>query len=288
MLSEPSNDMTRKKIDSHHHFWCIDRGDYGWLTPDMSVLYRDYLPGDFAPLLPDANVVGSILVQAAPTEAETRYLLDLASRTPFVLGVVGWIDFDADDAAERVGHAAAQDRLVGVRPMIQDMQEAEWVLRPGLAPAFEALLKSDLTFDALIRSDQIGIINQLALRYPALRIIVDHCAKPRIAIGEYDTWSENIQRIAKQNNVFCKFSGLTTEAGQDWHPDHLAPYFDRVWESFGPDRLLWGSDWPVCLDTASYASWCRACDSLTTGLTADEQGAFVYNNALRAYNLHIA
>ncbi len=288
MLAGTSDDMTQEMIDSHHHFWCIGRGDYGWLTPDMSVLYRDYLPGDFAPLLTEANVVGTILVQAAPTEAETRYLLDLASSTPFVLGVVGWIDFDADDAAERVEHAAAQDRLVGVRPMLQDMPAAEWILQPRLAPVFEAVSGSGLTFDALIRSDQLAIIDQLAHRYPTLRIIVDHCAKPGIAIGAYDVWSENIQRIAQRNTVFCKFSGLTTEAGPGWHPDHLAPYFDRVWTSFGPDRLLWGSDWPVCLGATTYAAWCRACDALTAGLTADEQTAFVYKNALVAYNLDAA
>ncbi len=277
--------MTPQKIDAHHHFWQISRGDYIWLDSERSALHRDYLPHDLAPLFKCANVAGSILVQAAPTESETRYLLELASQTSHVLGVVGWIDFKVADAPARVAHAAAQDKCVGLRPMLQNMPSADWVLQPQMSPVFEAVCRSGLTLDALIRSDQIAAINRLAARYPDMRIVLNHCAKPRIAAQKFDAWAADIRDIAQNGNVYCKFSGLTSEAGKNWEVDQFKPYFDVVWTSFGADRVLWGSDWPACLPTSTYESWCNACEHLTSGLTADEQAGFYRGNVYRAYSL---
>ncbi|MCY4259634.1 MAG: amidohydrolase family protein [Rhodobacteraceae bacterium] len=278
-------DTDVEKIDAHHHFWRLERGDYGWLTSDMGVLYQDYLPNDLTPCLQENGVVGTLLVQAAPTEAETHYLFGLAMQTDYIRGVVGWIDFQAEDASERVRRVAEHPRCIGLRPMLQDMPDATWILARELAPVFAAMVQANLTFDALIRPHQIGLIHQLAVRYPVLRIVVDHCAKPAIAARQFDEWSDRIGNLAGEANVFCKFSGLTTEAGPGWTVVTLDRYFKRVWNVFGPDRILWGSDWPVCLGTASYAAWITASETLTQDLPVLEQRAFFSTNAHRAYKI---
>ena len=242
-------------IDAHQHFWQLDRGDYGWLTPEVTKLYRDFMPDDLAPHLMRHGIDGTILVQAAPTIAETEFLLEIAARTPFVLGVVGWVDFAVASAADDIARLAEHPKLVGLRPMIQDIPDDDWMLRPDLAPAFDAMVQADLTFDALVLPRHLPQLRQLLSRYPDLRTVIDHGAKPEISRKKFETWANDIAAIANESEVYCKLSGLLTEAGEDWVVSDIAPYVAHLFGHFGSKRLIWGSDWPVLTLASSYAKW---------------------------------
>jgi L-fuconolactonase len=274
-----------RRIDAHQHFWRPARGDYGWLTPDLAPLYRDFLPADLAPLLERAAISGTVLVQAAPTEAETMFMFGLAEAHPFIEGVVGWTDFEAPDAAERIAALAAHPKLVGLRPMIQDLPDDDWMLRPELTPAFDALVVHDLVFDALVFPRHLRNLATLLARHPNLRTVVDHGAKPAIASGEIADWASGIATIARETAAFCKLSGLVTEAGEGWSVERLRPYVDHLLAEFGPTRLIWGSDWPVCTLAAEYEDWLHATDTLLQSCTAAEREAILGGNAIRVYRL---
>ena len=243
------------KIDAHQHFWQVERGDYGWLTPELGVLYRDYGPADLTPLLKRSGVDGTVLVQAAPTLAETEFLIGLAEQNSFIKGVVGWVDFESPNVVEDIERLAKSPHLVGLRPMIQDIEDIDWMLKPQLNPAFEALIGADLTFDALVFPKHLSNLQKLLARYPSMRVVIDHGAKPRIADKEFDAWAEDMSALAKNTEAFCKLSGLITEAASDWQPEDLAPYIDHLISSFGTDRLIWGSDWPVLNLASNYNDW---------------------------------
>jgi L-fuconolactonase len=273
------------RIDAHQHFWRPARGDYGWLTPDLDGLYRDFLPGDLAPLLDDAGIGGTVLVQAAPSEDETRFMLSLADRHDFVRGVVGWTEFEAPDASARIAALAAHPRLKGLRPMIQDLPDDDWMLRPGLGAAFRALADAGLVFDALVFPRHLPNLARLLDRHPAMRAVVDHGAKPAIAAGEFHAWAASMAAIARDTDASCKLSGLVTEAGPQWTADRLAPYVDHLLATFGPTRLIWGSDWPVCTLAATYRQWLDATDRLLGHCTPAERAAILGDNATRTYRL---
>lgn len=273
------------RIDAHQHFWRLERGDYGWLTPDLRPIHRDFLPADLAPLLARADVGGTVLVQAAPSVAETEFMLDLASQTPFVKGVVGWVDFEAEEAAQEIARLAKDLMLVGLRPMIQDIPDDEWMLRPALVPAFDALVAHDLTFDALTLPRHLPHLRRLLARKPEMRVVIDHASKPLIAQREIKGWAEDMSGLARDTNAFCKLSGLVTEAGDDWSVEALRPYVDHLLETFGPERLIWGSDWPVCTLATSYDAWVEATDTLLGDLTGAERAAILGETAARAYHL---
>ena len=270
-------------IDAHQHFWALERGDYGWLTPDFAPIYRDFGPVDLKPMLERFGIEGTILVQAAPTVAETRYMLELARENGFIKGVVGWVDFEAEDAADRVAGLAEDPRLVGFRPMIQDIADPDWMLKPSLAPAYEALLASELVFDALTLPQHLQNLLKLADRYPDLRMVVDHGSKPRIAAGEISGWAADMKAIADNTPAFCKLSGLVTEAGKTWTIDTLRPYVVHLLEVFGPQRLIWGSDWPVCTLACSYEDWVGMTSELLKDLGEAEKQAVMGGNAERVY-----
>ena len=274
-----------RRIDAHQHFWRLSRGDYGWLTPELAPLYRDFLPDDLAPLLERAAISATVLVQAAPTEAETMFMLSLAEEHAFIEGVVGWTDFEAPDAAARIAALAAHPKLVGLRAMIQDLPDDAWMLRPGLTPAFDALMAHDLVFDALVFPRHLGNLATLLSQHPALRTVVDHGAKPSIASGELHTWAAGIATIARETSACCKLSGLVTESGADWSVDGLRPYVDHLLAEFGPSRLIWGSDWPVCTLAAGYEDWLDATDRLLQSCTEAEREAILGGNAIRIYRL---
>ena len=242
-------------IDAHQHFWQVARGDYGWLTPELKTLYRDFMPADLQPKLAQSGVDGTILVQAAPTIAETEFMLQIADDTPFVLGVVGWVDFAAPTAVDDIARLAAHPKLVGLRPMIQDIADDDWMLRDDLRPAFDAMIAHDLVFDALVLPRHLGQLRRLLARFPALRTVIDHGAKPEIAAGHFDGWAADMAAIAARVDVYCKLSGLLTEAGEDWTDATLAPYFAHLFAHFGAERLVWGSDWPVLTLASDYATW---------------------------------
>ena len=232
-------------VDAHQHFWNPARGDYGWLKPDNPI-HRVFAPADLRPLMTETGVDATILVQAAPTPEETDYMLDIARDTPWVLGVVGWIDLLAPDAASEVRRRAGDPLFLGVRPMLQDLPDPDWILQPALAPALDAIAAEGLVFDALILSHQIAAIAELARRHPRLAIMLDHGAKPRL--GDADAmlgWAREMEKLAAMPNVACKVSGLLTELTPGGTRDDVARTVGVLFDLFGADRLVWGSDWPV-------------------------------------------
>ena len=271
-------------IDAHQHFWRLDRGDYGWLTPALAPLYRDYLPADLEPALRRAGVRSTILVQAAPTVAETRFLLDLARSHDFVAGVVGWADFEDADVATTIESLAADPKLVGLRPMIQDIADTEWMLDDRLAPAYESMIDHDLVFDALVLPRHLPALRELIGRYPDLTVVLDHGAKPALKSADLADWKREIVALARESPIVCKLSGLVTEAGSA-DPARQRDAVDHLLECFGPERLMWGSDWPVCELVCSYDAWRATSESLLSALT-DGQRAFIHSaTARRIYGI---
>ena len=245
-------------IDAHFHIWQLARGDYGWLTPAMGEIHRDVSLDDWRRMRAASGVTAGILVQAAPTEAETLFLLDQARAAPDVLAVVGWVDMLAADAPQRIRTLARDSKLRGLRPMLQDLPDPDWILQDALHPAFLEMLACDLSFDALVTPVHLPRIAALATRYPALRIVLDHGAKPDIAARQWDDWATGITRLAAAPGVFCKLSGLWNEAAPGAGADTLAPYSRHLLASFGADRTLWGSDWPVLERAGTYPAWLAA------------------------------
>jgi L-fuconolactonase len=274
-----------RRVDSHVHLWALARGDYGWLTPDLTPLYRDFGRPDLAPLIAAAAIDAVVLVQAAPSEAETRYLLAEASRDQCVAGVVGWVDMAAHDARSRIAVLAEDRRLKGIRPMIHDIPEIDWMLRPELASAFRALIDHDLAFDALVRPAHLTPLRRLVDRHPDLRVVIDHGAKPNVVGGQFDDWAVGMTGFASDTPVFCKLSGLVTESGADWTEDRLRPYVDHLVDAFTPSRLLWGSDWPVVTLAASYDSWWSTANRLLAGIDQHGRDRIFGGSAAEFYRL---
>ncbi|MEO8486565.1 MAG: amidohydrolase family protein [Betaproteobacteria bacterium] len=272
-------------IDAHQHFWRLDRGDYGWLTPALGMIHRDFGPDDLAPILARHGIERTILVQAAPTLAETHWLLDIAHRTPFVAGVVGWVDFDAGDAPEAIAKLARDPGLVGLRPMVQDIGDDDWLIRPGHAPAFEAMIAHALVFDALVLPRHLARLARVLERHPALRVVVDHGAKPRIREREIASWRSDLASIAGHSGAMCKLSGLLTEARPGDRAADLAPWLHTLLELFGADRLVWGSDWPVVNLAGGYDRWREIALEALSGLGVAELEAVLGGNAERVYRL---
>lgn len=275
--------MSAPRIDAHQHFWQIARGDYGWLTPALGPIHRDFGPADLAPQLARHGISSTILVQAAPTEAETRFLLGIAARTPFVAGVVGWTDFDAPDTARRIAALAADPLLVGLRPMVQDIADESWLARPELAPAFEAMIAHGLVFDALLKPEHIPAALSMLARYPRLAVVIDHAAKPDLVSGDLAAWREGITALAAHPDTLCKLSGLVTEAARDWTIETLRPVVEHLLVSFGPERLIFGSDWPVVTLRADYSRWFETATALLSGCSESERDAMFGGNAARVY-----
>ncbi|MEM9250308.1 MAG: amidohydrolase family protein [Pseudomonadota bacterium] len=273
------------RLDAHQHFWAIARGDYGWLTPELTALYRDFGPDDLAPLLAAQGIEGTILVQAAPTVAETRYMLALAAEHEMVKGVVGWVDLEQPDAGEVLSDLAAGGGLVGVRPMIQDIADDDWMLRPALTQALKQVAAQGLVFDALTLPRHLPNLRTLLGRHPDLKVVIDHGSKPQIAAGLFDDWAGDMAELAQTTQACVKLSGLVTEAATDWTTEDLRPYVDHLLETFGPHRMVWGSDWPVCTLASSYAQWCDTTEKLLGTLTQAERAAILGETAMKLYGL---
>lgn len=271
-------------IDSHQHFWRLDRGDYGWLTPASGPIYRDYLPEHLAPSLARTGVTATVLVQAAATIEETRYLLRLARDHAFIAGIVGWVDFESPSVADDIAELAANTKLVGLRPMIQDIPAVEWMLTPELTPAYAAMVDHGLVFDALVTPEHLPALRRLRDRHPDLPMVLDHGAKPRIRAGDVSEWRRDIVDLAESTDMVCKLSGLVTEAGtSDWQA--LAPCVDHLLDTFGPERILWGSDWPVCELVCSYEQWQATTRQLLAKLTEPERAMILSENARTFYDI---
>ena len=272
-----------RTIDAHQHFWRIDRGDYGWLTPALGAIHRDFLPADLLPIAARRGIDATILVQAAPTVAETHFLLDLAAANPLVAGVVGWVPLAAPDAPNQIALLADDPLLVGLRPMVQDEPDDDWLLRPALRPAFDAVVAHRLVFDALVLPRHLPRLGRLLEWHPDLAVVVDHGAKPRIRDGEIASWRADMAIIAAHPNATCKLSGLLTEAPAGAGLAALKPYVDALLELFGPQRLIWGSDWPVVELAGGYDRWHALAQEALHDLDGGERASVFGSNADRVY-----
>jgi L-fuconolactonase len=276
------------QIDAHQHFWHPARGDYGWMPRDNPILNRPYDPSHLAPELAAAGVTGTVLVQAAPSIEETEYMLGIADATPWVLGVVGWVDFENTAHLAQLQRLAKHPKFKGVRPMIQDIPYDYWMLRDDVQWGFQALIDLDLSFDALGFPRHLGNFHKVLTRHPTLRVVVDHCMKPQIRAPEgFQPWADGIARIAADTRACCKFSALITEADANWTVADLAPYAAHVLEVFGADRVMWGSDWPVCRLRGEYADWRAAALDLTKGLSATDRARVFGGTAAAFYRLAV-
>lgn len=276
------------QIDAHQHFWHPARGDYGWMPKDDPVLSRPYGPAELWPQLQAAGVQGTILVQAAPTVAETEYMLGIADATPWVLGVVGWVDFERPADLAEMTRLAAHPKMKGLRPMIQDIPDDGWMLREEVQWAFRAMCDLGLRFDALGFPRHLGNFLTILKRYPRLQVVVDHCMKPQIrekSDAHFRFWAEGMSRIAGETAAVVKFSALITEADADWAVEDLKRYVDHVFAEFGPERVMWGSDWPVCRLRGEYSDWRAAALRLTEDLTEVDRALIYGGTAVGFYGL---
>jgi L-fuconolactonase len=274
------------QVDAHQHFWRLARGDYGWLTADAHpMISRDFEPDDLQPLMAQAGIERTILVQAAPTTEETGFLLQVASEHSFVAGVVGWVDLEAQGAVRAIEDLAKSAKLRGFRPMLQDLGDEAWILRPSIEPAIEAMTRSGLRFDALVTPRHLPHLARFLSVHEDLPVVIDHGAKPDIARGEIASWRTAITDIARNSAALCKLSGLVTEAGPRWSVAQLRPYVDTLIEAFGPDRLMWGSDWPVVNEAGGYEAWRAAAETLTADLDAAARTAIFGGAAARFYGI---
>jgi L-fuconolactonase len=273
------------RIDAHQHFWSVARTDYGWLTPELPTLYRDFQPADLQPMLATHHVTGTVLVQAAPSAAEARYLLGLASQHAFIQGVVCWVDLTAADAPAVIDGLAQHPAFKGVRPILQDLPDDAWIADAPIAPAIDQLIRLGLSFDALVKPRHLPYLLRFAQRHPQLPIVIDHAAKPDIAAGDFDNWRRDLAALARLPGMRVKLSGLVTEAGPGWTTGTLRPVIDTVLELFGPQATMWGSDWPVLNQAGDYAKWVHTSDELLAGLSPTERQAVFAGNAQDFYRL---
>lgn len=272
-------------LDAHQHFWKISRGDYGWMSPDLKPLYRDFGPEDLAPLMRAAGIARSVLVQAAETEAETDFLLEIAARTDFVAGVVGWADMLAADFPARLDHYARQPKWIGLRPMLQEHDPA-LIADPRFRASLSEVARRGVPFDILTFPRHLPELLRALRETPGLHAILDHISKPDMTGPVDPAWAEGIRALAAMPNIYCKISGLVTEAGPDWSAERIRPFVTLVAESFGPERLVFGSDWPVCNMSATHGQVVGLAREILGGLYGPEQmRAIMETNGLRFYRL---
>lgn len=241
------------RIDAHQHFWRYSAEEYDWIDDSMAVLRRDFLPKDLKPELEALGFDACIAVQARQTLDETRWLLKLADENPFIAGVVGWVDLRAENALDHLATFACNPKFVGVRHIIQTEHDERFLLRPDFLRGIAALQEFDLTYDILIYPRHLAVATEFVSRFPDQRFVLDHLAKPFIRAQSIEPWATHLRELAKFPNVFCKLSGMVTEADwKSWKPHHFKRYIETAMEAFGPDRLMIGSDWPVCKVAGSY------------------------------------
>ncbi|KRA64172.1 amidohydrolase [Caulobacter sp. Root656] len=270
-------------IDAHQHFWRIGENGFSWPTPDLATIHRDFGPADLAAVAAPLGLAGCVLVQSQPDDRDTDWLLELAADEPLVLGVVGWVDLASPDAAARIAQLSRHPKLRGLRPMLQSLDDDAWIAAPGLDPALDAMVAHGLSLDALVLTRHLPHLLALARRRPELAIVIDHGAKPPIAAGDHDgAWTRGIEALAALPQVFCKLSGLLTEAAPGQGGEALSPYVAHLVAAFGPERLMWGSDWPVLNLAGGYADWLALARKLS-GLTDPAQLAALFGGTCRRF-----
>ena len=272
-------------IDSHHHFWQYSPAEYPWIGDAMKTIRRDFLPADLKAQIAEVGVDGVVSVQARQSVAETEWLLSLADEHDFVRGVVGWVPLMEPSVGEQVERFSAHPKLKGLRHVLQD-EQAEYMLVDEFNRGVSLLAPRDLVYDILIVEHQLPQAIELVDRQPNLRFVVDHIAKPRIRDNLVEPWAERLRDLARRENVWCKLSGMVTEADwTTWTEAQLKPYIDVVLEAFGPKRLMFGSDWPVCLVACGYERWFRIVQDAIAALSEDERAAILGGTAVNVYRL---
>ena len=274
------------RIDSHNHFWRYRAEEFGWITEDMTSIRRDFLPHDLQPELREAGFVGTVAVQARQSVAETEWLLQLADENPFVAGVVGWLPLAAPELRGTLERFASYKKLKGVRHIVQDEADDNYILSPDFNKGVTALREFDLVYDILIFERHLPQTIQFVDLHPDQVFVLDHIGKPQMDKGDTRLWSERMKELARRQNVYCKLSGMATETGRaDWTEEKLTPFFAGALEAFGPQRLLFGSDWPVVLVVSSYARWAMAVQRFIGQLSPGEQQSIMGDTATRVYKL---
>jgi L-fuconolactonase len=273
-------------IDAHQHFWHYDPQRDTWITPEMSALKRDFLPDDLRPELATNRVDGTIAVQASQSEHETKFLLSLAAQHTEIMGVVGWVDLRDSGIQDRLKYFSTFEKLRGFRHIAQSEPDDRFLVQHDFCRGIECLREFNFTYDILIYPRQLPAAIDLVRKFPEQAFVIDHMAKPRVRIGELEPWAKQVEEIAAHSNVWCKLSGLVTEAEwRKWTPQQFQPYFDLVLRAFGTDRLMFGSDWPVCLLSATYAETQQLVADVISDLSSAEQQKILALNAMSFYGL---
>lgn len=278
----------RMPIDSHQHYWQIGQHGHEWPTADLIEIHRDFGVQELEQASQGLKLDGTVVVQSQPSAADTDWLLHLALQHEVIKGIVGWVDLLAPEAALRLQYLKSQPKFKGVRPMLQSLPDDEWILRDVVQPALREIVRLELCFDALVFTRHLMFIVELARRYPAMKIVIDHAAKPPIAQRDSVAtrqWREAIAGVAKHPNVHCKLSGLFTEMAVDQPREEATPYVEHVFDVFACDRVMWGSDWPVVVLRESYAGWYEWSQQFISRFNVSEQQRIMHDNACAFYGL---
>ena len=275
-------------IDAHQHFWKYNPISHSWINDEMAVLKKDFLPKDLAKIFKENQVDGCVAVQADQSETETLFLLELAEENSFIKGVVGWVDLRAENVSERLEYFSKYNKLCGFRHIVQSEPDVNFMLGKNFQRGIEALAKHFYTYDILIFPTQLEAALKLVQQFPEQKFVIDHMAKPYIKDGKINHWASHMQKIAENNNTFCKVSGIVTEADwTGWTYKQIEPYLQVVMDAFGPDRLMFGSDWPVCLLAAPYWEVKGIVEKFTSSLSDKERHKIFAQNAIEFYGLSI-
>ena len=274
------------RLDSHQHFWKYDAGRHGWITEEMKLLKRDYMPPDLQAELKANGISGCVAVQAEQSEQETEFLLELAGKHDFIRGIVGWVDLQSPQISDRLRHFSQFRKLRGFRHILQSEGDDGFMLRPEFCRGIAALREFGFTYDILIYARQLPAALELVARFPEQPFVVDHIAKPPIRTGALAPWAAQMRSLADHENVYCKLSGMITEADWGrWRPEDIHPYLNVVFDTFGPERLMFGSDWPVCLLAGKYQQVRGLIEGYVTRLSIHQQNSIFGLNAARFYGL---
>ncbi len=273
-------------IDSHQHFWHYEPEKHAWIDDDMAAIRKDFLPEDLKQVYQENGIDGCVAVQADQTLVETDFLLNLAEKNDFIKGVVGWIDLRDESLENTLSQYIQNNTLKGFRHVVQGEPDHNFLLRPDFLKGITLLERYQYTYDILIFPHQLGATLEFVKRFPNQKFVIDHIAKPYIKDGFYDGWAILMQEIAKRDNVYCKLSGIITEADyKHWTVEQVTPYMNVVLEAFGTDRVMFGSDWPVCLVAGNYTKVKQLITDFIATLSTNEQARIMGANAVKFYNL---
>jgi L-fuconolactonase len=275
-----------QKIDAHQHFWKYNKVKDGWITGKMKVIQKDFMPEDLEPVLKAHGINGCVAIQSDQSEEENNFLLNCADKHEWIRGVVGWLDLQNPEVTERLDYYHSFPKMKGFRHILQSETDRALMLRPAFSAGIEALAKYNFTYDILIHPDQLIFARELALRFPGQQFVLDHIGKPDIKRGSSTDWEEDIKLLAACKNIYCKISGMVTEADwRKWKLEQIKPYLDTVVNAFGINRIMFGSDWPVCLLAAQYEEVSGLVEEYFSSFSVEEQKLFWSGNAISFYNL---